>query len=317
MKMINKPSFYFLLSGLLLLPNLSAWAGTQGRSAEILAKSLYCHTFDFLAGDFGIILGLLCGFAGFLIMILRQMNFTGFLMILGGICLTALPFFLESTFSTITQMANSSGLGNQPFELHKDGRQTLRKDCDYDAGLQFIQQMSVSGGLNQPIDPITGQPLGGVTGGDFYTALGNRECGSGYTCVNQYGYMGRYQMGCAALTDAGFANGGSNDNCNFNGTMGITDLNSFLNNPAAQDAAIQSYHSAVWGYIQNQNLDSYIGSYSPGGTLITQSGLLAAAHLAGTGNLANYLNGSGWTDGNGTSPDEYLQLMGGYGITIN
>lgn len=39
---------------------------------------------------------------------------------------------------------------------------------------------------------------------DFYNNLGARESGGNYSSVNKYGYVGKYQMGEAAMIDAGY-----------------------------------------------------------------------------------------------------------------
>ena len=39
---------------------------------------------------------------------------------------------------------------------------------------------------------------------DFNEALGARESGGNYKSKNKYGYLGKYQVGEAALIDAGY-----------------------------------------------------------------------------------------------------------------
>ena len=39
---------------------------------------------------------------------------------------------------------------------------------------------------------------------DFYNDLGARESGGNYKAVNSFGYIGKYQMGEAAMVDAGY-----------------------------------------------------------------------------------------------------------------
>ena len=41
----------------------------------------------------------------------------------------------------------------------------------------------------------------------FLDALGMRESSNNYQAVNEFGYLGRYQMGALALEDIGFKNG--------------------------------------------------------------------------------------------------------------
>jgi|GEM_PF-1506001 len=320
------------LAGFLLPALARAQVGEQGRAAEVLAKGLYCNTFDVLSGDIGLILGLLVGFVGFLILIFKQLHATGIILILAGVALTALPAFFESTFSGVSGMAAQSGIGNQTFSSQAIGRRSLKQNCDdYDAVLAFIQDGTIIGDAHSNSPSIVydedGNPIvfsGNGTAGDFsqfgitaedsfYDALGKRECNSGYTCVNQSDFIGRYQLGCAALTDAGYATGGTNRNCNFNGRNGIHDRASFLASASAQEDAVRRYHGRVQGYLQNAGLWDRVGT-SYNGQTVTASGLIGAAHLAGVGNLQQYFNGEPWVDGNGTSPGEYIEVLNGRDI---
>lgn len=155
---------------------------------------------------------------------------------------------------------------------------------------------------------------------DYLNAMAMRESGLNPRAQNQYGYVGLWQMGEAALIDAGYyrADGtGANDwRGSWTGLGGITSLEEFKANPAAQAAAVSAYQQRVWGYVRSLGLDRYVGS-SVAGLPITQSGLIAAAHLVGTGNLARYLHSGGTVvpaDGNGTQLTEYLASFGGYQI---
>ena len=138
---------------------------------------------------------------------------------------------------------------------------------------------------------------------------------------NQYGYLGLFQMGEAALIDAGFyvADGsGTNDwRGQWTGRQGVSSVQDFLNNPAAQAEAVAAYHQRLWTYIQGAGLDRYVGQ-EINGVQITRSGLIAAAHLVGAGSLAQYLRSNGAVipiDGNRTPVTEYLQRFGGYELT--
>ena len=53
------------------------------------------------------------------------------------------------------------------------------------------------------------------------------------------------------------------------------------------------------------------------GVYITESGLLAGAHLAGAGNVKKWLrNGKRFKDGLGTSVVSYIELFGGYKLDL-
>ena len=101
----------------------------------------------------------------------------------------------------------------------------------------------------------------------------------------------------------------------------------FLNSSAAQEAAIRAYHQGRWRSITNWGHDAHIGTTFSGRLVgsteiitveITASGLLAAAHLVGTGQrgLAGmFETGVIPVDGNGTPATAYMGNYGGYDLT--
>ena len=114
--------------------------------------------------------------------------------------------------------------------------------------------------------------------------------------VNPYGYMGKYQFGRSTLRN-----------------VGVYDFKDFLKNPALQEEAIEALLS-----INKWELRKEIRNYSGrviNGIKITESGLLAAAHLAGASSVKTYLrsNGkNGFKDGFGTSLKSYIKRFNGY-----
>lgn len=149
---------------------------------------------------------------------------------------------------------------------------------------------------------------------DFLDALGMRESSNDYTVVNRFGYMGRYQMGTLALQDAGFLdeNGAWTPLAN---SYGIYSEYDFLHCPEGQDAAVRACHTKLCGYIRHYGLDAYIGkTYC--GVKVTRSGLLAAGHLVGIGNLKEALaTGQPVYDGNQVAASEYMELFAGYDVS--
>ena len=67
-------------------------------------------------------------------------------------------------------------------------------------------------------------------------------------------------------------------------------------------------------------MDLYISKYNGkniNDVLITESGILAAAHLAGPGNVRKYFKkGKDFSDGNGTKLTKYLTQFSGYELNI-
>ena len=157
---------------------------------------------------------------------------------------------------------------------------------------------------------------------DFLNDLGARESGGNYKAFNRYGYAGKYQMGEAALADAGYYKKAAGKPFNndwkgsFTGKDGVWSINDFLNSPAAQENAQIIFKKKQWGYLKAVGAHNYIGKIINGHT-ITPSGLLAAAHLKGAGSVIKYLKSGGKIaekDGFGTSLEEYLRKFSGYDV---
>lgn len=73
---------------------------------------------------------------------------------------------------------------------------------------------------------------------------------------------------------------------------------------------------ANWRYLKNYDLLKYVGT-TINGIEITESGLLAAAHLVGIGDLRDAVNAEDLysaKDGNGTTAAEYMKKYGGYNV---
>lgn len=156
---------------------------------------------------------------------------------------------------------------------------------------------------------------------DFLKAVAQRESSMNPNAHNPYGYVGLFQMGEAALIDAGYYKSdgsGKNDWTGaWTGKNGVTSLAAFKNDPQAQITAITDYHQKVWGYVKGMGLDQYVGQ-TVGGVLITESGLIAGSHLVGAGNMAKFLRSGGSIiprDGNNTPITEYVAKFGGYQVS--
>jgi len=133
----------------------------------------------------------------------------------------------------------------------------------------------------------------------FLNAIGMRESSNRYDVVNKWGYMGKYQFGRKTLKNLGYD---------------VT-RKEFLNSPILQEKAMLD--------LLNHNkkiLQKYINYWDGkkiNGTIITESGILAAAHLAGAGNVKRFLReGREFRDGNGTKLTRYLTQFSGYKINI-
>jgi len=133
----------------------------------------------------------------------------------------------------------------------------------------------------------------------FLTALGHQESGNRYDIVNRFGYMGKYQFGKSTLK-----------------TIKIkVSREEFLSSPELQEQAMQKL------LIYNKKrLQKYIDKFDGqviNGILITESGLLAAAHLGGAGSVRKWFRtGKVKKDGNGVKITTYMQRFSGYTLYL-
>lgn len=149
-----------------------------------------------------------------------------------------------------------------------------------------------------PVLEVTGRmtPVLGKSFVAFKEALGFKESGGNYSIVNDFGYLGKYQFGRGTLK-----------------MIGIRDTNLFLNTPDLQEAAFFANTSRN-KWILRKEISRFQDQVINGVT-ITESGILAAAHLAGAGNVKKYLRSGGansFRDGFGTSIKYYFKKFGGY-----
>lgn len=134
----------------------------------------------------------------------------------------------------------------------------------------------------------------------FKEALAFKESQGDYTVVNSFGYMGKYQFGINTLQ-----------------LMGVYSEHRFLNDPALQEEAFKVNVSRN-KWILRKDIKRFVGKTIKG-VKITESGILAAAHLAGAGNVKYYLRSMGRTDvmdGYGSSIAEYIEKFSGYDLSI-
>lgn len=130
----------------------------------------------------------------------------------------------------------------------------------------------------------------------FKEAIGFRESQGKYNKVNSLGYMGKYQFGKTTLA-----------------SVGIKDSMHFLNNPKLQEKAFVALLKKNKWELRDE-IKEFRGKIIDG-VRITESGILAAAHLGGAGSVRKYLNSGGKRkvkDNYGTSIKSYMKQFGGY-----
>ncbi len=132
----------------------------------------------------------------------------------------------------------------------------------------------------------------------FKEALAFKESRGDYGVVNQFGYMGKYQFGKGTLALIGIKNVNKND---------------FLANPALQEKAFYAYTSRN-KWVLRRDIKWFVGK-TMNGVEVTESGILAAAHLAGPNAVKRYLRSGGvegFADAFGTTIRYYMKRFGGY-----
>jgi len=134
----------------------------------------------------------------------------------------------------------------------------------------------------------------------FLEDLGMRESSGNYKAVNQFGYLGKYQFGRKTLDALGYEDVSNRE---------------FLANASIQEEAMYALLTHNRKILRRQ-LSKYVGS-TVAGVYITESGLLAAAHLAGPGNVRKFLRkGYEFKDGNGTKMTSYMIKFANYTLNL-
>ena len=136
----------------------------------------------------------------------------------------------------------------------------------------------------------------------FKEFLGFFESGSDYKKINRLGYLGKYQFGKSTLK-----------------VLKIDYLkNDFINEPALQERAfLMNVMRNKW--ILRREISRFNGLVISD-MFITESGIIAAAHLSGPGNVKKFLRSYcdselDLKDANGTKISDYLKTFKNYNIS--
>lgn len=130
----------------------------------------------------------------------------------------------------------------------------------------------------------------------FKEAIAFKESRGNYKKVNSLGYLGKYQFGESTLN-----------------RIRIYNTENFLNDPKLQEDAFYALCS-LNKWILIRDIKRSVGK-TINGVEITESGILAAAHLAGAGNVKKYLRSNGESnarDAYGTNVHNYMKRFAGY-----
>jgi len=180
--------------------------------------------------------------------------------------------------------------GFKPFELHNHNWFQVNQNDELSYSFPSLEQKDYTN-LNVP---FTGKFFIG-----FKEAIAFKESQGKYHKINSLGYMGKYQFGSETLK-----------------TIGINDSLSFLNSPKLQEKAFVTLLSKNKWELKDE-IEKFSGKIV-GGVKVTESGILAAAHLGGVGSVKRFLNSNGslkCKDEYGTSVKTYMRDFGGYETT--
>ncbi|REE82192.1 hypothetical protein BX611_1738 [Lutibacter oceani] len=143
-------------------------------------------------------------------------------------------------------------------------------------------------------------PFIGNSFNGFRDAIAFKESQGRYHVVNTLGYLGKYQFGKSTLK-----------------RFKIHNTQEFLNTPELQEEAFLALCS-LNKWILRKDIKRSVGK-KINGVEITESGILAAAHLAGAGNVKKYLRSYGeytFKDAYGSSIQHYIREFSGYNTSF-
>lgn len=176
---------------------------------------------------------------------------------------------------------------------NKKTKHIINEENCYNTTLHYTV-LTLEESQNEIIVPFTGKTFMGFT-----QALGFKESRNRYHIVNKYGYLGKYQFGKSTLR-----------------RLKVKNVENFLSNPEQQEQAFSALCS-LNKYILRNDIKRSVGEYI-NGIEITESGILAAAHLSGAGNVKKYLRSNGVDnkqDAFGTSIETYMKRFAGYDVS--
>ncbi len=196
--------------------------------------------------------------------------------------------YLIAVLLVVTVLVGTGFISKDSYDFSAFSTEGLELDYNVPTEAEFTPLMA-------PVTPKFYLFLGKSYVG-FKEALGFKESRGNYQIVNDYGYMGKYQFSRSTLR-----------------MMGLKDTDSFLYNTRQQEAAFLAYTS-LNKWVLRKDIKRSVGK-TIGGVKITESGILAAAHLAGAGNVKKFLRSggvNGFEDANGASIRYYLRMFSGY-----
>lgn len=196
-------------------------------------------------------------------------------------------FIALSTNQTVVYKADPADYTTDGLELHYTVSENiaLAEDASVEETFDFHETS---------FSPYLGKTYLG-----FKEAIGFKESRGNYFSVNTLGYLGKYQFGAETLK-----------------LIGIYNPEHFLYNPKLQEKAFAANTSRN-KWILRKDIKKYVGK-KIANIVVTESGILAAAHLAGPGSVKKFLRSAGQTDfadAYGTTIKTYMKKFSGYDTT--
>lgn len=133
----------------------------------------------------------------------------------------------------------------------------------------------------------------------FKEAVGFKESQGKYHVVNTLGYMGKYQFGKGTLR-----------------LIGVYNTWDFMSDPSLQEKAFEANLSRN-KWVLRRDIKRFVGK-TISGVKVTESGILAAAHLGGPGNVKKFLRSYGsntFSDAYGSSVRYYMKKFAGFDVS--
>jgi hypothetical protein len=194
-------------------------------------------------------------------------------------------------YTSLTVVIAFLSYGFKPLKVESN-EWFLIKNTD---GIQYLYPSQNKESYTDLNIPFTGNLFVG-----FKQALGFKESKNKYQKINSLGYLGKYQFGTETLK-----------------AVGIHNPQLFLRSPRMQEKAFVALLSKNKAILEDV-IERYDGKVV-NGVLITESGILAAAHLGGAGSVKKYFRHNGKKsikDAYGTSIRSYLKAFGGYDTSL-
>jgi hypothetical protein len=188
----------------------------------------------------------------------------------------------------------------------------------YKCGVQKACNKSYMSRKDNPEPPGTVGPLTALQTKALMTQIAFSESSYTYNIENQYSYLGKYQMGAAALVDQSYikrdayllyGNKAVNYPNSWTGKDGITSKETFLRSDTIQEKAMFALLKTNYSTLIR------IGGIKEGDDQCTIAGMLTVAHLIGAGGAKKWRLSAAGGDANGTTGTSYYN-MGRYAVDV-